>query len=190
MGVISDALKRAELIGRLRVRVGVLASQGGDAKHEASPSLGKVGGKRKGLTGIVRGGRALSGPVRQVDPADQLTLVQLAAIHEFGSPAAGIPERSFIRSTFGLYARDELREKMSLLCKAALSGRMDPRTAIDLLGTWAVAQVRRTITAGKVRPPLKPATEARKGSTKPLVDTGQLVNAIAHEVVEEGGVLP
>lgn len=152
MGVILDALKRAELVGRLRVRVGVLASRGGDAAHEGG----------------------------------DLSLVQLAAIHEFGSPAAGIPERSFIRSTFHTYAKDALRDKLTVLCKAALSGRMDPRVAIDLLGTWAVAEVRRTITAGKVRPPLAPSTIDAKGSSKPLVDTGQLVNAIAHEVVDEG----
>ena len=130
------------------VKVGVLASTGGDARH----------------------------------PDSDITMVELAAIHEFGSPAAKIPERSFIRSTF----RDKatlLGAVMGKLARGVVAGTMQPERALAILGEVGAAEVKKTITEGAgVPPPLKPETVARKGSDRPLVDTGRLLDSITYEV--------
>lgn len=117
---------------------------------------------------------------------EDLTIVELAAIHEFGSPAAGIPERSFIRSTI----RDKESEIAKLLKQAAkgvVSGKVSLVRALNLIGQWAVKEIKSKIVAGAgIPPPLAQATIKRKRSSRPLVDTGQLKNAITHVVIEDG----
>ena len=51
------------------------------------------------------------------------------------------------------------------------------------MGVQIVAWIKETIVAG-LEPPNVPATIARKKSSKPLVDHGQLLNSIHFEVVE------
>jgi hypothetical protein len=90
-----------------------------------------------------------------------------------------IPERSFMRSAFDKnvqkYQRACLRE-----AKKALLQRQTPEQAIGRVGEIAKADVIRGIDRG-ISPPLKPATVRRKGSSKPLIDTGQLKQAIKVE---------
>lgn len=111
-----------------------------------------------------------------------ISMVELAAIHEYGSPAAHIPARSFIRSAFR-DRKQEFAKQLEKVAKAVLSNKMDPATALGRLGLWGANAVKRQITGKNIPPPLKPATIARKGSSKPLVDTGQLVGAISWKVV-------
>lgn len=119
---------------------------------------------------------------------DGITMVELAAIHEFGSPAAGIPERSFIRATFAANT-DGLEKITGRLAKAVLAERMSVAQALGLLGTWGVAEIKKFIATQQVRPRLDESeagqrTIARKGSSVTLVDTGRLINAIQHKVEE------
>ena len=66
---------------------------------------------------------------------------------------------------------------------AIFAGRMDPRRGLELLGAFAAAEVKKTITAGAgVPPPNAPSTIAKKGSDRPLVDTGRLLGAIQWEI--------
>lgn len=123
----------------------------------------------------------------EVDPGEDgdgdLTLLELAAIHEFGLGL--VPERSFIRRTFR-EKQGELRAICEKLCKAVITRNMPVPRAYALLGQWGAAAVKRTITEGEGVPPaLAQATIDRKGSDRPLVDTGRLINAITYEVVED-----
>jgi phage gpG-like protein len=139
-------------LGGKRVKVGVLASHGGNDRHDDDP----------------------------------ITMIELAAIHEFGAPAANIPERSFIRRTIEKN-RSELVAMSAKLAQQILRGKLEPEAVLKILGEWAVAKVRAEITSGDgIPPPLKPATIARKGSSRPLVDTGRLLGAIAYEITETG----
>jgi len=104
-----------------------------------------------------------------------VSLAEIAAYHEFGT--ATIPERSFLRSTFYGHAAEGLAKMCAKLSKAIIEGKMDEPRALGLLGLWAVSEVRKTIRAG-IEPELAPATIAAKGSSLPLVDTGQLINSI------------
>ena len=135
--------------------------------------LGKAS-KQRVKIGVLKGSGRASG---------RLSMVHLAAIHEFGSPAAGIPERSFIRRTFNDEKFKQGAAKMSAALAKKIMAGMTIDKALNLLGAWAQARVKLTITAGRgIPPPLKPATIARKKSKRPLVHHGRLINAITWKV--------
>jgi hypothetical protein len=110
---------------------------------------------------------------------DGVSLAEIAAFHEFGTST--IPERSFLRSTFYGHGADSLAKICAKLTAAIVVGKMDELQALELLGTWAVAEVKKTIRAG-IEPALAPATIAAKGSSIPLIDTAQLINSVSHVV--------
>lgn len=115
------------------------------------------------------------------DDKSDLSLVELMAIHEFGSPAANIPERAPIRTTFARKG-EKIGEVCAKAARAMLGG-MAPERALEIVGLFASTEVKRTITDEEhLPPPLAPATIARKGSDRPLVDTGRLVASITYEV--------
>lgn len=119
----------------------------------------------------------------------EISLLELAAIHEYGSPAAGIPERSFIRSAFkDQEARTSFLKVCSDLAGQVLNGKTTAQKATRILGMHMVSLVKKRIMSGPgIPPPNKPMTIKRKGSSRPLVDTGQLVGAITYEVRKSGG---
>jgi hypothetical protein len=136
----------------------------------------------KAATAHVRVG-VLSSKGGDADHGEGISMVELAAIHEFGAPRAGIPERSFIRRTFAKKAR-ETAAMTKELARAVVLNKLSVAKALDVLGVWGAAAVRETITQGSpIPPPLAASTVAKKGSTRSLVDTGRLVGAIQHEVV-------
>ncbi len=120
----------------------------------------------------------------QVHAGGSYTNVQIAVTHEFGAPAAGIPERSFIRSTF-VTRRDELVKLQAAACRGILAGKYSIEHALGLIGAWAAGAVREQIT--KYGPflfaPLAARTIAAKGKSGPLVDSGQLVGSITFVVL-------
>ncbi|ETS31164.1 hypothetical protein PTE_03118 [Photorhabdus khanii NC19] len=104
--------------------------------------------------------------------------------HRFLASAAAnninIPERSFLRSTFnenkGKYAN-----KLAKSIKSELKNNGDPQQALEKLGEIVARDVKRKIQAG-IDPPLSQATIKRKKSSKPLIETGQLLQSITYEV--------
>lgn len=119
-------------------------------------------------------------PGGQHHEESDLNVAQIAAIHEFGAPSAGIPERPFLRT-----AIDKNRAAYVALNRqsivAMLKGGMTMEQALGRLGEQAKADVQKEITAGTFAP-LKPATIARKGSSKPLIDSGQMRQSVAWEI--------
>lgn len=123
----------------------------------------------------------------QKHPDGKISMVELAAIHEFGSPAAGIPERSFIRSTI----KDEKDRITKLTGKIAESIIDDKRTfhqGLSVLGTKVKDMIKNNVMQGAgISPSNSPATVALKGSSRPLVDTGRLIGAVDYQVVGTSG---
>jgi len=114
-----------------------------------------------------------------------MTNAELALIHELGSRDGRIPERSFVRRTLRDPAfRAELAALQARLFAAVLLAKMDRDRALGLLGAWAAGKIQRTIVDDQVRPEDSPATIARKGTDKVLVDSGQLVASIGFEIRE------
>lgn len=120
--------------------------------------------------------------------AKHITNVQLAVIHEFGAPSAGIPERSFLRSTFH-EKRAAYREMLGKLLKnSVVKGKEDLFHSFALVGQKLSADIKGKFTEGEgIAPPLAAETIARKGSSRPLVDTGTLKNSITYAVVKGKG---
>lgn len=107
----------------------------------------------------------------------------VASIHEFGAPGAGIPARPFLRPAFD-ENRDKIQRVQERALKMVLDSRLTVRQGLGLIGEAGVALVKRQIRKVK-EPPLQPATIARKGSSQPLIDTGQMLNSTTHvEVVK------
>lgn len=110
-----------------------------------------------------------------------LTTADVAAINEFGM---GVPERPFMRQTFE-QRRGDLQKLGRGLGKRILDGQMDVERALKVVGVAAVGYVRATIDSG-VPPPNAPSTIKQKGSSKQLIDTGQLKGSITAEVRRGG----
>lgn len=91
-----------------------------------------------------------------------------------------VPERSFIRATVDLYSK-----KIGALAKGLQSkvfaGEMETKQALETLGLYVKGLIQSRISKG-IGPPLKAATIRRKGSSKPLIDTGQLRASIDSKV--------
>lgn len=131
----------------------------------------------------VRVGILADEPKRSREPETSgLSLVEVALIHEFGAPAAGIPQRSFLRATIDEHAPD-IRRLILAVAARALDGAITPAQALDQIGSKVAGWVQTRIDQG-IAPPLKPETIARKGSSKPLVNVGQIKAAITWKVGE------
>lgn len=109
-----------------------------------------------------------------------ISLAMVGMVHEFGVPAKNIPERSFLRSGIKRNRQDFIRLNRINLVKI-LQGKMTIDIALGLLGEMAKAAVQKEIRIGKFKP-LSERTIARKGSSKPLIDTGNMIQSITYSV--------
>jgi len=135
------------------VRVGVLADA---AKDPPKDKNGKVGKPPK------------------------YTLLEVAAVHEFGAPAANIPQRSFIRAPVDTHAED-IKRLQGVLFEHVVEGKITESAALDQIGAKVASWCQEAIDNG-IEPALADATVKRKGSSKPLVNTGQLKSSITWKV--------
>lgn len=112
-----------------------------------------------------------------------LTVGELAAIHEFG---LGVPERSFLRAWFDQNSV-QVQNDLRAATRQILLGRLTPERAAEVLGLRLAGQIQTFIADGHVKPALSQQTIRRKGSSVPLIDTGQLRSAISYIVQKRIG---
>lgn len=151
---------------------------------------------------------------QETQPGSDITMIELAAIHEFGTTihlgersnlktkktfaatTIRIPERSFIRSTFeradvvkGIMAVAR-RGARELLVNGPLRSDAVER-ALGRIGLYAANAIRMTIknrlTTGPEDQANAASTIKAKGSDVPLVDTGRLINAVSWIVTKVAG---
>lgn len=123
-----------------------------------------------GLQG--REGRAKSGD-------GDATLAEVGTSNEFGTQA-GVPERSFLRSTVDAGTPKYLK-LMRGVARAAVDGKTTIRKGIGLVGEIVVGDVKQAIANG-IPPPNAESTIVAKGSSTPLVNFGQLRGGITKRV--------
>lgn len=119
---------------------------------------------------------------------DGTSTIMVGAVHEFGSDARGIPQRSYLRTTIN-EKRDSYKPFFAKAGKGVFVNRAKQTQAMNLLGLKVQSDVRQKITDIK-EPPLSARTiEARiakhgvKGqNANPLIDTGHLRQSIHYEV--------
>jgi hypothetical protein len=115
----------------------------------------------------------------------QITNAELAVIHEYGTDK--IPERSFMRSTFDRL-RPNYEAMVAKLAGRVVDGKMPLAKLLDLVGLKIENDIRRAVKTGPgIEPPNAPSTIRRKGSSRPLIDTAQMINALTHDVGPERG---
>jgi hypothetical protein len=118
---------------------------------------------------------------------DGVTTADLAAIHEFGTRDGHIPERSFIRSTTAA-KQPEIKALFRKGLEAVVKGKATPDKVLNVVGAFIAAEIKKTVTTGAgVSPALADSTIAAKGSDRPLVDTGRLINAVSYAIEKGGG---
>lgn len=123
--------------------------------------------------------------VSKKETPSEIGVAEIGAIHEFGAPDRGIPERPWlrpgIRSGKDLYIRLNRVNIIKIIRK-----QMSVATALRQLGAMAAGMVQKYIRNNDTFKPLKPATIARKGSSKPLIDTGQMIQSVTYELRPKG----
>lgn len=113
-----------------------------------------------------------------------LDLVQIAAVHEFGTK--NIPERSFVRPAYDKN-KGTINKLIVDLHKKVLMGDISIEKALDILGLKNTQMMREAIDK-LPGPPLSEKTVARKKSDALLIDTGQLRKSIQYaKHVGKGG---
>lgn len=143
--------------------------------------------KKLGDQYIARVGILGSDVARTDDDDSGLTNSELGVIHEFGSETAGIPPRSFLRMPVEDHAREIMKSLDSEKVRSAVE-RGDAVTVFKILGMAAEGWCKLAFgSAGFGKwPALKAETIARKGSSAPLIDTGQLRRSITSDVAKKG----
>ena len=109
----------------------------------------------------------------------------LAYIQEHGSPARNIPARPFLGP-----AVNAMQDRAVAMLRQAADLQLhdkpaEARNALDALGLAAQAAVRNKIVSGPFVPNA-PSTIARKGSDRPLIDTGAMLAAVNYVVRRKG----
>ena len=106
------------------------------------------------------------------------TIAEIGAFHELGT--ATIPKRSFLFATIAQHD-EAIRKRLRAAAKSLF--QMDGKTdaLASRLGVLVVGLVKKRIASG-IAPALKVATVDRKGSSKPLIDTGLLRSSILFRV--------
>ncbi|HEX5034652.1 MAG TPA: hypothetical protein VFW62_09245 [bacterium] len=105
----------------------------------------------------------------------------VAAIQEFGSDDVGIPARPSMGQAFDKN-RGELNGFIAGEYGKVLEGKQDSEEGLNRIGVFFKGKVQKEIRDGGFVPN-KPATIARKGSSVPLIDSGQMRQSVDLEVV-------
>lgn len=149
---------------------------------EAAINLAALVKLKRVKVGVPKGPGAKPKKVRTkagVKDVAALTLATVAAAHEYGAPEANVPERPFLRNTLKANLPKYKRLNVANVRKVIRS-RMKEGVALGQLGAVAAGDVQRFIRNNPYD--IKQETKDRKGSSKPLIDTGQLVQSITYEV--------
>lgn len=91
-----------------------------------------------------------------------------------------IPERPFMRNAMRDH-KDDYKTAMEAEAKAILSGKRSLNRTLNKLGLYATGHIQGEIEALK-DPPNAPLTVELKGSSNPLIDTGEMRQKVTHQL--------
>lgn len=107
---------------------------------------------------------------------DGTSVIKVGIMHEFGSPANNIPQRSFLRATVE-ENQPGYKKMFRKLSEGIVDGRLTELKALNLVGLKVTGDVQTRISDG-IRPRLK----YREGT--PLYNTGHLLQSITYQVTK------
>ena len=108
-------------------------------------------------------------------------VVDVAAYNELGT--SRIPSRPFIRDSV-----DKHRDKISSVCKSQVRRIVTGAITEDCLkkiGIFGVSLIQEEITKGSFVPNAE-STIRKKGSSKPLIDTGRMRQSVIYVIKDRG----
>lgn len=108
--------------------------------------------------------------------ATMAEIIDIASIHEFGTK--NIPMRPHVRITLD-EDKEALQKRIVKEINLILDGLSTPEQSLKRLGEWHASRIKRKIKTGDFTP-LAPATIAKKKSSKPLIDSGQMIQSVTH----------
>jgi hypothetical protein len=112
-----------------------------------------------------------------------------AIVNEFGTTRAGknknitIPERSFIRATYNEQYKI-VAKRFKQIFESFSKRKYDVSNRLKLIGMEQTSETQKTITNFKT-PANAPSTIKSKGSSHPLIDTGEMRMKIQYKVIEK-----
>ena len=110
----------------------------------------------------------------------KINMATLLALHVYGVPTRGIPQRDPLRPPLIANAQ-RYTDLLAIGLKNALSDGTDPKIVYEKIGIVATNDVKDYFITGNFKA-LSEKTIKAKGSSKPLLDTGELRNSISYEV--------
>lgn len=116
-----------------------------------------------------------------------------AIVNEFGTTQAGrnknitIPERSFIRATYNKQYK-KVAKRFTQIFESISKKRYDVKAKLKLIALEQSSATQETITNFK-SPANAPSTIKKKGSSHPLIDTGEMRSKITSKVSKKIWVL-
>lgn len=108
---------------------------------------------------------------------DGTSVATVAAINNFGAPAAGVPPRPF----FSNMIEEKSPGWGDSLARILKENSYDTKLSLEQMGKGIEGQLRESI-VNTNSPPLAEKTIARKGFAKPLIDTSNMINSVDSEV--------
>jgi hypothetical protein len=132
--------------------------------------LMKLSGAEGVLVGVLHGGGAHPS-------GDGQTIAEIAWWNEFGTK--NIPARPFLRTT--LIEHNYYRSHLMLALQRILKDGTNPFKELKLVGSKAARDIQWSIVNGDWEANA-PSTIAQKGSSRPLIDTGKLRQAISSQL--------
>ena len=108
-------------------------------------------------------------------------IINRAIWNHFGT-SRGIPERPFLSNAIK-DNKSKYRAAIKTAAKQILEGTTTLRAVLTKLGMASQADIQKEIT-NLSSPPNAPSTIAAKGSSNPLVDTGDMKGAVTYKVDE------
>ena len=121
---------------------------------------------------------------------NQPTLAQIARVLNYGTAGQfkpdgsyqqRIPARPFMEVLRGEYG-DYLQKVAETMYRKILSGTANSGDFFKRFGTSAKGALQRAMQRSDLYKPNAPSTLARKGSSRPLIDTGTLIRSVDYEV--------
>ncbi len=107
------------------------------------------------------------------------SIAEYATYNEFGTD--DVPSRPFMAMSFDENKAD-IEADFNRQGKAMVEGKRTANEALTIIGQKHAARVQNTITGRDITPKLADSTIKAKGSTKTLVDTGAMTNAVQIEL--------
>lgn len=109
-------------------------------------------------------------------------LVDIALYNELGTDT--IPSRPFLAQTVDQQG-ETIKQASAELIVQVVEGKMKGKQALKNIGVLVKGAVQQQMVEGEFVPNA-PSTIQRKGSDKPLIDTGQLRQGVSYQICRKG----